>query len=79
MERSKLKITLEFRLVFLGAPMVKRGTGQLLYNATVRILEEWDVMGNIVGTYWNTTSSNIDVHEGAAMYFEDQHGKSLLW
>ncbi len=61
---------LTLKPMFLAAPTVDRGTGQLLCDATVRVLAEWDLLENIIATCWETTASNTGIHEGATTHFE---------
>ncbi len=76
-----LSAPLELKPMFLGAPVVQRGTGQLLCDATINLLREWDIFdnGSIIGTCWDTTANNTGIHEGAATHFEEHLGYAVLW
>ncbi len=74
-----LSSPLELKPMFLGSPAIESGTGQLLCDATVRLLGEWDVLQNIIATCWDTTAANTGVHEGAASHFERFLGYAVLW
>lgn len=64
---------------FIGAPVVQHGTGQLLAEATLHCLDEWDATDDIIGIAFDTTSTNTGVHEGAAVHIERKIERSLLW
>ena len=70
---------LELKPMFLAAPTVERGTGQLLCQATIRVLQDWDIMDNIIGTCWDTTAANTGIHEGAATHLEAFLEHAYLW
>ena len=59
-------------------PVVDRRIGQVLFDATVHALQDWDVM-DFIGTCWDTTASNTGVHECATTHLEDYLGKAFLW
>lgn len=64
---------------FIGAPVVTRGTGQLLARAALHCVNEWEARESIIGTVFDTTSANTGLHEGAAVHIENGLGHSLLW
>lgn len=47
-------------------------------DAVVNVLREWGVL-EVIGTVWDTTSSNTGVHIGAVTVFEQFLGRAFLW
>lgn len=64
---------------FIGAPVVKKGSGQLLAEAALHCVDDWEARETIIGTVFDTTSANTGLHEGAAVHIENGLGHSLLW
>ena len=64
---------------FLGAPVVARGTGALLCEAVINILQEWGALDGVIATCWDTTASNTGCHEGAVTHFEAYLEHAFLW
>ena len=64
---------------FLGAPVVDRGTGIQLAEATMNVLTTWGANDGIIGMVFDTTSSNTGIREGAVTHIEERLGHGVLW
>ena len=56
---------------FIGAPVVSQGTGEKLARASLYCAEQWDSTDDLFALVFDTTSSNMGVHQGAAVYIEE--------
>ena len=64
--------------VFLGAPVMKRGTGLSLAETTISVLKSWDCIDGLIAASFDTTSTNTGVKEGAALKIEQHLNKAIL-
>ena len=64
---------------FIGAPKIPDGSGKAISSAVETAWNEWGVAKTIIGTCWDTTSSNSGIHEGANTHLEKSLDKKLLW
>jgi hypothetical protein len=64
----------------LAIPKLSMGTGELMGNSVVEVLEKWkDVPDWLAGLCFDTTSSNTGVHTGAITIIQQAYDKRLLF
>ena len=63
----------------LSVKMIKDGSGQSQADEVVSNLKEWNLIDNVIGMCFDTTSSNTGWLSGAAVKIEEQLEKPLLW
>ncbi len=65
---------------FFAAPPIHPPDGLTMSNAVVETIQAWGIQkSSIIGTSWDTTSSNTGKNRGSATLFENEMGRSLLW
>lgn len=69
----------EKRQKLLGAPEVKIGTGEAEAAVVVKLLEEWEVRGQVASLVFDTTSTNSSAKVGACRWLEDFIKSPVLW
>jgi len=62
----------------LGIPRLDKGNATAQALATYKLIEEWGVGDRIVGTVFDTTSTNTGCNTGTCLQLETMLGKSLL-
>ena len=67
----------------LGVPALPHKSdekaGDLILNATVNLLREWDCVGSVVGMVFDTTSSNTGHLTAGCIAIQRELGQPLLW
>ena len=63
----------------LGVPALSDSKGKTQANATLDLLEAWDLSDNVVALVFDTTASNSGIHNGAAKLIEESLGRKLLY
>ena len=63
----------------LGVPVLVDSKGEAQANATLDLLEAWDLSDNVVALVFDTTASNCGIHNGAAKLIEENLGRKLLY
>ncbi|KAG0728124.1 hypothetical protein GWK47_033149 [Chionoecetes opilio] len=65
---------------FLGAPIVKRGTGQELCTKCLEILAVYDIpIESIIAAVFDTTASNTGIQQGCCIRLEQAIQHAILW
>lgn len=65
---------------FLGAPIVKRGTGQELCTKCLEILAVYDIpIQSIIAAVFDTTVSNTGIQQGCCTRLEQAIKHAILW
>lgn len=63
----------------LAAPILTKGSGQHMCEATMKALNDWKIpINRVVALCFDTTSSNTGIHAGACTLIEKQIGRTLL-
>ena len=63
----------------LGVPETPSGTGAAEAKVVTDMLTSWDVMDEVVGIVFDTTSSNTGAEKGACKFVEEWRGSPILW
>lgn len=63
----------------LGVPKIQNGTGSMQAAAVYNALEDWNVLENVKGMCFDTTSSNTGSRQGACTILEKMLNRSLLY
>ena len=63
----------------LGVPILVDSKGETQANATLDLLEAWDLSDNVVALVFDTTASNSGIHNGTAKLIEENLGRKLLY
>ena len=63
----------------LGAVGLDSQTGEAIFTGVLNLLEDFGLTDRIIGTSFDTTSSNTGRHQGACVRLETDLGRALLW
>ena len=65
---------------FLGAPIIRRGTGEELCTKCLEILAVYEIpLDSIIAGVFDTTASNTGIHQGCCTRLEQSLGRAFLW
>ena len=67
----------------MGVPAVPKGSREkasdLISNATVELLQQWDCINNVSGMVFDTTSANTGCRTAACIALQQDVNRFLLW
>lgn len=63
----------------IGIPTMDNSIGLSRCQASIQMGKEWDILENIIATFFDTTASNTGARQGAAALIEIEVKRSLLW
>ena len=63
----------------LGVPETPSGTGYDEAKIVTDLLMSWDVLMEVIGMVFDTTSSNTGAENGACKFIEEWRGSPVLW
>jgi hypothetical protein len=66
-------------LKLLSTRFIESSSGIEQKSAVMIALEKWGLFSRVVGTVWDTTSSNSGQHQGAAALIESELNHAVLW
>lgn len=77
-ERIAVLVSYNGTSKFLGAPKVESSTGKNIADTVYERLVQWNIVDQVNGLSFDTTSTNTGIHTGAAVLLEKRIGRSLI-
>lgn len=69
-ERIAISVSYNGTSKFLGAPKVASSTGKNIADVVYERLVKWNIVGQVNGLSYDTTSTNTGINTGAAVLLE---------
>lgn len=77
-ERIAILVSFNGTSKFLGAPKVESSTGKNIADAVYERLVKWNIVDQVSGLSYDTTSTNTGICTGAAVLLEKKNRRSLI-